>query len=192
MPLNVARGGGGALRSLYLHAVSRPFRIAIPKPHVRRVSLAVHCGSLKPIAGATPSSNLLSRQLVNTYATDSEAKTDKKKTTAKAAPKKGKTTKAKKPAPKPKKKVLTDKQKEARDEKARKQRLNELKLSSLEPPKKGSNSWWTYALTDVLPQVHKTHSDKHEAFRVATQLIKDLGQEEKDVSTMLSLSDSFA
>ncbi|PLB43936.1 hypothetical protein P170DRAFT_514233 [Aspergillus steynii IBT 23096] len=199
MPLNVVRGGGGALRSLYLNAVSRPFRVAISQHHVRRVCLATHRGSLKPIAGAVPASGILSRQLVNTYATASEDKTDKKKTTTK---KKAETTKAKKttkaaskkttPAETPKKtrnsKRLTEKEKEAKQAKELRERIKELKALALDPPAVSKNNPWTLMLASKLPETQKVHHKPSEAFQEAARLARNISQEEKDRFTAIAQS----
>ncbi|KAI9041572.1 HMG-box domain-containing protein [Aspergillus affinis] len=184
MPLNVARGGGGALRGVYLNAVARPFRVAISQPHVRRVCLATHRGSLKPIAGAVPS--VLSRQLVNTYATASQAKaTTKEKTTKTPRAKKAtkdaseKKTPLKRTSQKPRK-VLTEKQEQMKSHRAHRKRLQELKATGLSPPKVSRGVYWNVAVADLVPEAMKTAKGPTEVFRRAIELAKNLTSEEKE------------
>ncbi|KAH8425827.1 HMG-box domain-containing protein [Aspergillus melleus] len=188
MPLNIARGGGGALRGLYLNAVSRPFRVAISQPHVRRVCLATHRGPLKPIARSVPS-GILSRQLVNTYATASEATTKKKatKTTKTTEAKKAtKATSEKKKKTTPKKSpgrpkvVLTEKQMEAKKLRELKKQIRELKEIALDPPKNTKPSYWNVAVVDMLPEASKTQKGQDNIFTEAVELAKKISPADKE------------
>lgn len=200
MPLNVVRGGGSALRSLYLNSVSRPVRVAICQPHVRRVCLATHRGTLKPIVQAVPAYGALSRQLLKTYATATEDKTDKKtikdtkdtkaapkktpkkttKKTTKSATKKttrkSKETRGRKPKPE-----LSEAQKEQKAKRNLREKIQKLKVTALSPPKVRGSSWWIAAITDLFPTALSIHKTAQPSFKWATEQAKNFSKEEKDV-----------
>ncbi|KAE8147411.1 hypothetical protein BDV25DRAFT_33775 [Aspergillus avenaceus] len=189
MSLNLARRGLGALRGLQLSdAFSRPVRVAIAQTHVRRICLSTFNQSLRPISRARQYPGFLSQRLVKAYATSSDEKSAKKKTTktgkTKSSTKSVKKTKPKaKPKPTPKRsgrKPATEKQKEAAKAAKTRQSLKDLKATALEPPKRLAERVWNLAVSSKLPEAQKVHKTQMEAFKGATDLAKLISEEERE------------
>ncbi|KAE8372917.1 hypothetical protein BDV26DRAFT_273128 [Aspergillus bertholletiae] len=190
MPLNLARRGGGILRSLHLSdAFSRPIRITIAQSHVRRISLITRGQTLRPISRVLPSASVLSQRLLKTDATTSDVngvKTKRTKSTKDEKetkkPKKTKKSSATKPKPKPKPKArqLTEKQKEAKKAQELRDQIKDLKIAALEAPKKLPERVTTLAIKEKFQEARNSYSKPQDAFKAATDLAKTLSQEERE------------
>ncbi|KAE8135461.1 hypothetical protein BDV38DRAFT_139495 [Aspergillus pseudotamarii] len=193
MPLNLARRGGGLLRSLHLSdAFSRPIRVAVAQSHVRRISLITRGQTLRPISRVLPSTSVFSQRLLKTYATTSDTKSEKTKATKSTKGGTKKTKKAKKssttkPKPKPRKQ-LTEKQKEAKKAREFRDQIKALKATALEAPKKLPERVSNLIIIEKLQETKKTHKTPQEAFKAASELTKTISEEERERLTAVAES----
>ncbi|KAA8652137.1 hypothetical protein EYZ11_012792 [Aspergillus tanneri] len=174
MPFNVAPGRA-VLRNLRLNAFSRPMHAPLAHSQVRRVCLATHRGTLKPFSTTVLSSSPLFRQQVNAYSTASDS--SKKKTASKAGKASKKTT-GKKKATKPKE--LSEKQKLTQERREFKKTIEALKITALEPPKRLVENLWNLAVQTKLSETKGEYKSGKEIFKAATDLAKNISQEEKE------------
>ena len=206
MVLFMAQRGAGVVRHLHRSkALSRPVRVAAIHTQTKRVSPVTNSVAPASFARNALPAGVRVSLLTNAYATAAgRPKTGAKKTTrtTKTANKgtrgsrstktaksskgtksvKGKkTTKKAKPAPKPKKKVLTEKQKEQKEAKAKRDKLRELKATSLTVPKKLPDNHWIVGFQLKLSDALKTGQKAGEAFKSASTLAKAVSEDEKQV-----------
>lgn len=206
MVLYIAQRGAGVLRYLP-KALYHPGRVAGIHTQVKRVSpvtngvvvsanvksvlpLGVRVGLLtksyattagRPKTGARKTTAGTKSTGTAKKSTGRSTGTTKTAKGAKKPVKKKTTKKAKKPAPKPKKKVLSEKQKKDLEDKKQRDKLKELKIQILAPPKKLADNQWAVGFQHKLTDALSANQKGVEAFKVATDLTRALSEEEKEV-----------
>lgn len=203
------RGGAGVLRSLP-RTLYQPGRVAGIHTQVKRISpiangvvasanatadvkksvlpLGVRVGlllnkskSYATATGARKTTRSTAKKGTSSRSTGAKKKTSTSKGAKKKPVKKKTTKKAKKPAPKPKKKVLSEKQKKDLEAKKQREKLKELKIQVLTPPKKLADNQWAVGFQHKLTDALSANQKGAEAFRTATDLTRALSEEEKEV-----------
>ncbi|GIK02775.1 hypothetical protein Aspvir_006836 [Aspergillus viridinutans] len=186
MPRNVLQGGGGILR--YLHrsnALVRPSRVAIANGLVRRICLSTNRHLVNSTAKTIRPSVIVSRPLINSFATtstpDDEAETTKAKgsKTGKKTTKKRSSKAKAKAKPKPRKK-MTDKQKEAKKAEKVKELVKQLKKTALEPPKKLIENPWNLAIATVAKEIQARGVKGPDFVTQCSQLAQSISAEERE------------
>ncbi|GIJ84019.1 hypothetical protein Asppvi_002852 [Aspergillus pseudoviridinutans] len=187
MPRNIIQGGGGILR--YLHrsnALVRPSRVAIANGLVRRICLSTNRHLVNSTAKTIRPSVILSRPLINSFATTSTHDDETETTRAKGS-KTGKTKTTKKSSskakakakPKPRKK-MTDKQKEAKKAEKLKELVKQLKKTALEPPKKLIENPWNLAIATVAKEIHARGVKGPDFVAQCSQLAQSISADERE------------
>jgi hypothetical protein len=187
------QGGGGILRYLRRgDALIRATRVSIANGLVRRICLSTTHRLVNPTAKTIRPSVILSRPLINSFATTStpdeatettksKSKAGKKKTTKKRSS----TTKAKaKPKPKPRKR-LTEKQKEAKKAEKTKELIKQLKKTALEPPKKLIENPWNLAIATVAKEIQARGVKGPDFVAQCSQLAQSISAAEREVRSRL-------
>lgn len=164
----------GVLRHLRLsNVLARPTRVISMQNQLRRVCLPTNAQFTTP--SVTPLS-VLACQQSRTFATTTEtpkAKRGRKRGSGKL--KKSKTTKPKK------KKVLTEDQKARKEQRERRAKIKELKVTALELPKKLATSAWSLAFASKFHEVRTESQSPKDTLREAATVIKAMSPEEYEV-----------
>ncbi|RHZ60238.1 uncharacterized protein CDV56_108797 [Aspergillus thermomutatus] len=186
MPRSIIQRGGGILR--YLHrsdALVRPSRVAVANGLVRRISLSTNHRLMNPTAKTIRPSVILSRPLINFFATtstpDEETKTAKSKgsKTGKKTTKKRSSTARAKAKPKPRKK-LTEKQKEAKKVEKTKELVKQLQKTALEPPKKLIDNPWNLTIATVAKEIQARGVKGTDFVTQCSHLAQSISAEERE------------
>ncbi|KAF7117549.1 hypothetical protein CNMCM5793_006601 [Aspergillus hiratsukae] len=187
MPRNMIQGGGGILRYLRRGgALIRPTRVAIANGLVRRICLSTNHHLVNATAKTIRPSVILSRPLINSFATtstpDEETETTKSKgskTGKKKTTKKRSSTAKAKDKPKPRKR-LTEKQKEAKKAEKTKELVKQLKKTALEPPKKLIENPWNLAIATVAKEIQARGVKGPDFVAQCSQLAQSISAEERE------------
>lgn len=176
------------LRTVRLNVFSRPARVAALHTPARRVSLASTGRFPNALAGVVyPSANQPGKPS-NSYATAAKGT----KTTSKKTSKTSKTTKdskGKKPA-KRGPKVSADKIKAEKEARKQKEKINQLRIAALSPPKPSVVNAHILALQEKYAEAREAGGKQPEVFKKASELAYSLPPEEKEVRSRYSLSRS--
>lgn len=151
---------------------------------LRRLCLSVNSSQTRPqlqslaIGAITQSSS---------FATASKEPKEAKKPKAKATKTTTKKSTSSRSSPK-KKKALTEKQEEAKKHKEHLAHVRQLKITALTPPKRLSTSFQPLALQEKLLDIKGQHAQAKDAFKAASELVKDMGTHDREVC-LISVSD---
>lgn len=173
------------LCTVRLNVFSRPARVAALHSPARRVSLASTGRVPNALAGVVyPPANQPGK-LSNSYATTAKGT---KKTTSKTS-KTTKDSKGKKPA-KRGPKVSADKIKADKEARKQKEKINQLRIAALNPPKPSVINAHILALQEKYAEAREAGGKQPEVFKKASELAYSLPPEEKEVRSRYSLSRS--
>lgn len=169
------------LRTVRLNVFSRPARVAALHTPARRVSLASTGRFPNALAGVVyPSANQPGKPS-NSYATTAKGTKKTSKTT--------KDSKGKKPA-KRGPKVSADKIKADKEARKQKEKINQLRIAALNPPKPSVINAHVLALQEKYAEAREAGGKQPEVFKKASELAYSLPPEEKEVRPRYSLSRS--
>jgi hypothetical protein len=160
--------------------------MAIANGLVRRICLSTNRQLVNPTAKTIRPSVILSRPLINSFATTSTPDDETETTKSKGSKTGKKTTKTRSSKvtatakPKPRKK-LTDKQKEARKAEKMKELVKQLKKTALEPPKKLIENPWNLAIATVAKEIHARGVKGPDFVMQCSQLAQSISAEEREV-----------
>lgn len=167
----------GVLRHLRLgNAFSRPTRVISMQNQLRSVCLVPKPSLTKPHAGSL--SALVSQQS-QSFATTADA--PKAKRGRKPGSSKRKSTSAAKPTSKKKKKPLTENQKAAKEKRERRAKINTLKATALDPPKKLPTRPWQIALAARFHEVKQQFQSPTDTLKEVVSILKTMSPEEFEV-----------
>ncbi|KAL3480269.1 hypothetical protein BJX99DRAFT_254859 [Aspergillus californicus] len=193
MPSHLVRRGGSILRTLPVNgAFPQPVRVVASQHHTRRITFTAR----RPLSHlTTPSVPRLSfiEKWARRYTTDESLPKGRgrpkgAKTQQKPTEKPAKKPAKKKPGRKPASKTETQK----REAEAKRNLIQNLKKTALEPPKPRPNSWWVLAVERKFSEVRGLELSNIEAFKKAMDLAKAISDEERKELSEIASANSAA